>query len=189
MQEQELASLRTEVAALKRSHTKSILAAPVHSRIIETAPAPPLQGPKGTQQKKDVKTESGGQSNERDERMPATAEEDKGTSSPARTQAAASLDSQSPADTSKPQKPAGGTSKEVSSLSQQPAAQQSSHGRGHASGKRQRPLLPSLLNPASHFQPAADTPDELEVSFSNHRVVQGSGLSMPSLSRAQGHLY
>ena len=163
MQEQELVSLRTELAALKGSHRKSSLAAPAHCRIIETAPAPPLQGPKGAQQGKIVKEVSGGQSSGRDERMPADAEEEEVTSSPGRSQAEASLDRQSRLDTSKDQKPAGGTSKEASSLPQQPAAQQSSPSRAPVSGKRQRPLLPSLPSPKSQFQPAADTPDELEV--------------------------
>ncbi len=163
MQEQELASLRREVAALKDSHTESLMAAPAHSEVTKTAPGPPLQGPEGVQQGKGVTQDTGGQSKSRDRKTPGEIEEEKCTSSPANSRGKASPDSQSRMGTSRDQESAGGTARVGKSLPHMPAAQRSCSGGAHASGKRQRALQRPLLSPGTLLQPAADTPDELEV--------------------------
>lgn len=165
MQERELALLRTEIAALKDSHTESLTAV-ARSNVTKTAPAPPLrrpEGAQGAQHDKDMTEDRSSQSQSRNEKMPGDTEEEKANLSPANSQGRASPDSQSRVCTSKDQNSAGGTAKEVDSLPHMPAAQQSSSAGAHASGKRQRPLQHTLLSSEIFLQPAADTPDELEV--------------------------
>ena len=105
----------------------------------------------------------GGQSQSRGEGRPADADEEKGTSNPGKSQAEASLDSHSRVDVSKDRKPAGSTAMEVGSRPHKSLAQHSATGAAHVLGKRQQPLQHPLLSPGSLLQPAADTPDELEV--------------------------
>ncbi|CAL5220731.1 g2789 [Coccomyxa viridis] len=169
-QERELALLRTEVAALKDSHTESLTAV-ARSNVTKTAPAPPLrrpEGAQGAQHDKDMTEDRSSQSQSRNEKMPGDTEEEKANLSPANSQGRASPDSQSRVCTSKDQNSAGGTAKEVDSLPHMPAAQQSSSAGAHASGKRQRPLQHTLLSSEIFLQPAADTPDELEVVSDIH---------------------
>ena len=69
MQEQELASLRMEVAALKGSHTESLMAA-AHSEVTKTAPGTPsadgLKEPKESSKARVSHKIEGGQSKSRD---------------------------------------------------------------------------------------------------------------------------
>ena len=164
MQDKELALLRTESAPLRGIHSDTFRAAPAHGMLANTAPAPPLQRPESAQDGKNVISGTGCQSQSRGESLPADAEEERATSNPGKSQAKASLDSQSQVDTSKDHKPAQGTAMEVSSRPHKPPAQHSSTGVAHVLRKRQS-LQHPLLSPGSRLQPAADTPDELEVGY------------------------
>ena len=162
MQEQELGLLRTEVAALKDSQRRSPKAKVVDSVTVQDMPAS-LQPAEGAKQGRIVKGGSGGQPYSKIEMAPSGAKEEMGTIGPAMSQGDASLDSRSPVEIGKYQKPADGAVEDIGSRPRRGPAQQDSLDGAHAVGKRQRSLPHPLVTPESALQPVADTPDELEV--------------------------
>jgi len=164
MQEQELTSLRAEVAALKGRRMQSASAGPADSMGTPAAVSALAATPKGAEQGKPAQGEGGHQNVSKGKIKTHEAKQEMFSTGTAKSQGKTSLgNEQLRTASTKADKLGEGPAK--GSISQQPRPmQQMFTDAGSVLGKRGRVLLLPALNPPALLQLAADTPDELEVA-------------------------
>lgn len=176
MQEQELTSLRAEIAALKGRRMQSANAAPADSMSTGAAVTALAATPNGAEQGKPAQGEGRHQNVSKGKIRTHDAEQEMFSTGTANSQGKTFLGNQQlrTASTKADQL---GEGPADGSISQQPQPiQQMFTDAGSVLGKRGRVVLLPALNPPGLLQLAADTPDELEVTLHQTSIHCFSGL-------------